>query len=404
MSRVFMRETEKKATSQLMRKFWPLYAILFLVGAEMYVVAPLLENISSDLRVSLSAAAQLVTAYVLVQAIGGPFIGLLYKKLGPRSMIVTGIFIFAIGNMASALAQNYGLVLACRGLAGLGVSFFGPAAWIWMSQTVAPHLRGRSIGYGMAAFALGQVFGVPIGAFSSTFYSWRAVVAVLGGMSLLALPSIWKKIGPLARLEAGGGPSSNHWLHSLLAPWRIKELQWSYLLTFLFHAASLGAYTFLAVRLMRDFALSETLVGIVGVLSGVGTLLGSIVAGYLSDKSAKRGRSSALLLTYWVLGVSVAIPIALGSPWVMLSILSVLAWFVFSGAFDSNQQDSVMQLSGESPAPTLAWNTSMLYAAGAVGIWTLGIAPESSVFIATSACLLALLGLLAALRLRMLVR
>ncbi|BBH12404.1 hypothetical protein CH06BL_16520 [Chromobacterium haemolyticum] len=63
-----------------------------------------------------------------------------------------------------------------------------------------------------------------------------------------------------------------------------------------------------------------------------------------------------------------------------------------------------MQLSGESPAPTLAWNTSMLYAAGAVGIWTLGIAPESSVFIATSACLLALLGLLAALRLRMLVR
>lgn len=270
----------------------------------MYVVAPLLGNIASDLGASLSAAAQLITAYVLVQAIGGPFIGLLYKKLGPRSMVVTGILIFAIGNMASALAQNYGLVLACRGLAGLGVSFFGPAAWIWMSQTAATHLRGRSIGYGMAAFALGQVFGVPIGAFSSAFYSWRVVVAVLGGAALLVLPSIWKKIGALASRGAGRGslPSSDHWLRSLLAPWRIKELQWSYLLTFLFHAASLGAYTFLAVRLMRDFALSEMHVGVVGVLSGTGTLLGSIAAGHLSDKSAKTGASSVLLLTYWALG------------------------------------------------------------------------------------------------------
>ncbi|WP_422526065.1 MFS transporter [Serratia fonticola] len=396
----------------LVQRFWPLYIALFFVGAEMYVVAPLLGNISSDLSISIAAAAQLVTAYVIVQAVCGPFIGLLYNKLGPRSMIVTGLLVFTAGNVLSANVHDYWLVLGSRSIAGLGVAFFGPAAWTWMSHTVEEHLRGRAVANGMAAFALGQVLGVPIGAFTASFFSWRVVVAGLGVATLFLIPAVWRKVvlhdSFVAKLTSSSGVSrpNMQWLRVLIIPWQNKTLRLSYTATFFFHAASLGAYTFLATRLIRDFALTETLAGMTGILSGVGTLLGAMIAGQIADKKAHSNQNEipSTLLVFWTLGAIVAIPLALGAPWLWLTVFAVFAWFVFSGAFDSNQQDSVIRLSGENAASSLSWNTSTLYAASASGVWIMSIAPENSKFIATVALVLALLSAGAALRLRKMVR
>ena len=53
-----------------------LYAVFFLMGAEMYLVSPMLPAMGHALHTSAAAAATVVTAYVAVYAITGPPFGI----------------------------------------------------------------------------------------------------------------------------------------------------------------------------------------------------------------------------------------------------------------------------------------------------------------------------------------
>ena len=59
------------------------FLLLFLFGTETFIVSPLLPTISGDIGVSETAAAQSVTAYVLVYAVTAPFLGLLSDRFAP---------------------------------------------------------------------------------------------------------------------------------------------------------------------------------------------------------------------------------------------------------------------------------------------------------------------------------
>ncbi|OTA17669.1 hypothetical protein Xvie_01063 [Xenorhabdus vietnamensis] len=377
-------------SSKLIKTFWPLYMGFFLVGSEMYIISPLLEVISSDLSVSISASAQLITSYVIIQAILGPFISTLYNRLGPRFMITIGIVIFSIGNILSALTYDYWLVICSRGIAGLGVAFFGPSTWVWISHRIEENLRGKAIAFGMASFALGQVLGVPIGAYSAAFLSWQSVLAILGIAAMLLLPSIWKRIpshsSSAIEIASENINLENNIIKTLLSSWQDKHLRWNYIITFLFHSASLGAYSFLAIYLSKNFFIHDKYIGFIGILSGVGTFLGSLTIGFISErlfvKNKKRG---IMFLVYCSLGGMIAVPLAFQMSYLILSVFFILTWFLFSGSFDSCQQHSVISLSKDNIPTNLSWNTSILYAASGVGVLIMSIKPESPNFIAVMA-------------------
>lgn len=393
-------------SSKLIKTFWPLYMGFFLVGSEMYIISPLLEAISSDLSVSISASAQLITSYVIIQAILGPFISILYPRLGPRFMITIGIVIFSIGNILSVLVYDYWFVICSRGVAGLGVAFFGPSAWVWISHRIEENLRGKAIAFGMASFALGQVLGVPIGAYSAAFLSWQSVLAILGISAVLLLPSIWKRISShsssVIEIASENINHESNIIKTLLSSWQDKHLRWSYIITFLFHSASLGAYSFLAIYLSKNFFVHDKYIGFIGILSGVGTFLGSLTIGYISEKLFVKNKNRVIMfLAYCSLGGMIAIPLAFQISCLVLSVVFILIWFLFSGSFDSCQQHSVISLSKDNVPTNLSWNTSILYAASGVGVLIMSIKPESPNFISGIAFVIMLFSLVSALYLNM---
>ncbi|CDG22355.1 membrane protein of unknown function [Xenorhabdus poinarii G6] len=396
-------------SSGLIKIFWPLYMGLFLVGSEMYIISPLLEAVSYDLSVSIAASAQLITSYVIIQAILGPFISTLYDKLGPRAMITIGIIIFSIGNILSALTYNYWFVVCSRGIAGLGVAFFGPSTWVWISHRIEENLRGKAIAFGMASFALGQVFGVPIGAYSAAFLSWQLVLAIIGIAAILLLPSIWKRISSHSSNAIEMAPDNTHFdnniIKTLLSPWQDKNLRWSYIVTFLFHSASLGAYSFLAIYLSKHFFIHDKYIGFIGILSGIGTFLGSLVIGYISERLfVKRRNGVIIFLIYCSLGGMIAVPLAFQMSYLILSVIFIFIWFLFSGSFDSCQQHSVIFLSKDNIPTSLSWNTSILYAASGVGVLIMSIRPEEPNFISGMAFLMMLVSLVSSLYLHIRIR
>uniref|UniRef100_UPI002454B317 MFS transporter n=1 Tax=Nocardia brasiliensis TaxID=37326 RepID=UPI002454B317 len=97
-----------------------LYAAFFLMGAEMYLVAPMLPDIAESLHASVAATATIVTAYVLVYAVAGPPFGILADRYPRRWSILLGSLVFMLGNLACAVAGSLTMLVVGRGITGLG--------------------------------------------------------------------------------------------------------------------------------------------------------------------------------------------------------------------------------------------------------------------------------------------
>lgn len=223
--------------TQIVRRYGLLYALLFVFGAEMYLVAPLLPTLGQQYGVTTSTAAVLVTVYVAVQAIAGPFQGLAYPVLGARTLIVAGALVFTAGNLAAAFAGSFGILLLSRAIAGLGVSLAGPAIWSWIAETAPDTYRSTAIGAGMGGFAVGQVCGVPLGALVASQFGWRWSFGVMAIVATAAAAVLWRALRHASRQVRTGEPPGSQLAH-LFRVWRPGPVPWTLLITFGFHAAN----------------------------------------------------------------------------------------------------------------------------------------------------------------------
>jgi DHA1 family inner membrane transport protein len=367
--------TSGRSWPYLTRRFGLLYVLLFFFGAEMYLVAPLLPTLSRDFDVPTTHAATLVSVYVIVQAVAGPFQGLAYPILGARTLVVAGSLIFAVGNIVAAVTDSFAMLTLSRAIAGLGVSFAGPAIWAWVAETAPDHRRGTAVGAGMGSFAVGQVCGVPIGAFIATAAGWQWSFAVMGLCAVASSPFLYVALKDARAIPPPDRDTRAHW-STLLRVWRPGLLRGTLLITFGFHAANLGAYTFLSEILATRHQLDIAQLGYIGSLSGAGMFVGAIAGGRIGDILRTRGRTEYTVLPLWLLIVAITIGIAVLTHELWLSLVLIPVWFFAAGAFDTNQQTAITRLSPGFTAVALAWNLSILYTAAAVGVWLMSAGPN----------------------------
>jgi len=86
----------------------------FAVGTDAFVIAGVLPSIAESLQVSLAAAGQLVTVFALAYACAAAPLGVLTAGWPRRRALVVALAAFTAGNVLTALAPDYGLVLASR--------------------------------------------------------------------------------------------------------------------------------------------------------------------------------------------------------------------------------------------------------------------------------------------------
>ncbi len=373
------------------------FLLLFLFGTETFLVSPLLPTIADDIEVSESAAAQSVTAYVLVYAITAPFLGLLSDRFGRRRTLLAGTLLFVLSNAAAALSGSLAPLILSRAVAGLAAAAAGPAIWAHIAETAPDRLRGRALGLGMALFSCGQVVGVPLGGLLAGISGWRAAFWALTVGTAAAIPLLLRQVGAAPAAAAPAALSARGALASVGAAWRHPALRKALTVNTVFHTANLGAYTFLGVVLVERFDLSVTALGLVGVLVGAGSVAGSLLGGRLGDRDRAAGRHHLPLLPLW--GVLLAAGIALSSvgPGIVLALAGVALWFVASGGFVTDQQTLAGTAAPELRATSSAWLTSTMYAGTGLGAWAVGAFDDAAVATLTVAGGLALVAALAAL-------
>ena len=159
--------TEARTPGRHAHLGWAL--VLISVAQLMVVLDATIANIAlpyigADLDIDQANLSWIVTGYAL--AFGGLLLlgGRLGDLYGRRRIFMTGLVIFAVASLLGGLSQSEGLLLASRGLQGLGAALASPAALALITTTFpAGPQRNRAFAVYAAMSGAGAAVGLILG-------------------------------------------------------------------------------------------------------------------------------------------------------------------------------------------------------------------------------------------------
>ncbi|MFJ2266006.1 MFS transporter [Streptomyces sp. NPDC087849] len=235
----------------------------------------LLELISEDLRVSLSAVGYLVTGYGVTVAVASVPLAHVTRAI-PRRHVLTGLLAALIASsLVAALATSYWLLLAARLLTALSQALF----WAVMGPVAvglfAPEVRGRVVGALSVAGSLALVLGVPAGTWLGQQSHWPVPIAVLAGLGLVSLVTIAVLL-PTSRPEEGraayGTDPDSRRFRTVLAVGTLSA------------TGAFAGYTYIVKFLGDVSGFPRSTVSALFVAFGVACLVGVSITGVLLDR------------------------------------------------------------------------------------------------------------------------
>jgi EmrB/QacA subfamily drug resistance transporter len=162
---------------------WLVLAIVcvaqFMVVLDATVVNVALPTIQRDLHFSTSDLQWIINAYTLV--FGGFLLlgGRASDLLGRQRLFIAGVVIFTVASAINGLATSSGVLIAGRGLQGLGAAFVSPAALSVLTTTFDEGAeRTKALGVWSAIAAGGGAVGLILGGALTEYLSWRWVFFV----------------------------------------------------------------------------------------------------------------------------------------------------------------------------------------------------------------------------------
>src|SRR5437868_1226066 len=277
----------------------------FAIGTDAFVVAGILPDIADSLRVSVAEAGQLVTVFSLAYALLCPVMATLTGSWPRRWVLLSGLVVLALGNVATALAPSYGWVLAARVPAAVGAALFTPAAGAAAAALVAPEYRARALSYVSVGLVSSTVLGVPLGALLGHTISWRGTMWFVAGFAALAALGVALSL-PTIPIPPPLG------LRQRLVPLGDRRVMGLLLTTVLGSVGVHMVYSYIAVILRPATGGDVGFLAILLAVSGVAGTAGTLTTARLTDRFGPRRMINAVMT---VLGITLAlVSVAATSP------------------------------------------------------------------------------------------
>ncbi|SDY56204.1 drug resistance transporter, EmrB/QacA subfamily [Saccharopolyspora shandongensis] len=164
-----------------------------MVGVDIAIVNVALPSIQRDLDVSQASLQWIVVAYGLL--LGGFLLvgGRITDLLGRRRIMLAGLGLFTAASLLAGVAQHVGMLIAARGLQGLGGALIAPAALSLLAVTFREgRERNRAFGILGAVASVGGTVGVVASGLIAAGPGWRWAffINVPAGLVLIALATI----------------------------------------------------------------------------------------------------------------------------------------------------------------------------------------------------------------------
>ncbi|MFF7155405.1 MFS transporter [Streptomyces sp. NPDC008139] len=249
----------------------------FGIGTTEFVIIGLLPDIAGDFGVSIPTAGFLVTGYALGVVVGAPLMTVLGTKISRKRMLMLLMGLFIAGNLVSAVAPTFALMLAGRIVASLAHGAFFGIGSVVAAGLVAAEKKAGAIAMMFTGLTVANVVGVPLGTFVGQSAGWRVTFFVVAGFGVLGLAGIAKLVPEIPRPE---GVRLGH----ELAAFRNVQVLLAMAMTVLGFGGVFAAITYLAPMMTNVTGYADSSVTWLLVLFGLGMVGGNLLGGRYADR------------------------------------------------------------------------------------------------------------------------
>lgn len=335
----------------------------FGIGLTEFVILGLLPEVAADFRVSIPQAGHLVSGYALSVAVGGVVVTAATASMRPKNVLAGLMSLFVLGNLLSAVADTYALMMLSRIVAALcHGAFFGIGA-VLAASLVDGRRKAQAISVMFTGLTIANVLGVPLGTLLGQSLGWRSTFWAITGIGVVALAGLLAYIPQQDAAQRQAGQ-----LRRELAAFRSVQVWLSVLVTVFGFGAMFGTFTYIAPILTQVSGFAESAIPWMLVLFGVGLFVGNLVGGRAADANLDR-TLLALLATLTV--VLVGFALVVGNAWAAGVALFLLGAVGFASV--PGMQMRVLQYANTAPTLASGVNISAFNVGNAVGAWLGGL-------------------------------
>jgi predicted MFS family arabinose efflux permease len=147
---------------------------------------PVLPHVADEFGVSIAAAASFAAVFAFTFAVIQPVVGAAADLFGKARLMIGCLVLLGLASILGALSTSFPMLFATRILAGIGSGGVFPVALGLTSDLVGPEKRQVAIGRTLAGAMTGNLLGASASGLIGDFLGWRGVLAVLGGLVVVA--------------------------------------------------------------------------------------------------------------------------------------------------------------------------------------------------------------------------
>lgn len=332
----------------------------FAIGTTEFVAMGLLPEIARGVHISVPTAGHVISAYALGVVIGAPVLAGLGAKLPRRKLLVGLMVAYALGNLLSAVATNYPMLMAARFVTGLPHgAYFGVASLV--AADLAPAgKKAQAVSRVLLGLGVANVLGVPLATWVGQTFGWRAALLVAAALAVVTAVSVLRVVPDT---PANAAATMKRELTALKRPQVLLAVA-----TGAIGGGGLFAvYSYISPIMTDRAGLSEAAIPFVLAIWGAGMVVGNIVGGKLMDRAPKRSMVGAMIVMAALFGT-----FALTSASPVLATITVF----FLGAsmvLPTGLQMRLMATAGDAQTLAAALNHASFNLANAIGAWLGGV-------------------------------
>ncbi|TCM51753.1 DHA1 family inner membrane transport protein [Kribbella sp. VKM Ac-2568] len=267
----------------------------FAIGTTEFVTMGLLPQIAEGVDISIPTAGHIVSAYAIGVVVGAPLIAALGARTGRKRLLLGLMAVFVLGNVLSAVANSYELLMGARFLTGLPHgAFFGIGAVVGASM-VPVNRRAWAVSMMMVGLPVANIIGVPLTTLLGQWLGWQFPFLAVGVLGLLTSVAVWFWVAPQ---PVGNDVNIRSELSALAKP----QVWMALLIGMVGFGGMFATYSYIAPTMTELAGFSAAAVTIVLAVYGVGMTGGTLVGGRLADRALMPSLYGGLVAVTVVLG------------------------------------------------------------------------------------------------------
>jgi MFS transporter, DHA1 family, inner membrane transport protein len=337
----------------------------FGIGTTEFVIMGLLPEVAATYSVSIPAAGLLISGYALGVVVGAPLLTAAGSRWSRKRLLIGLMALFIAGNVLSALAPTYGLLMTGRIVSALSHGAFFGVGSVVAASLVAPARQASAIAMMFTGLTVANVLGVPLGTALGQALGWRSTFWAVAALGVVGLIGIVTLVPDLPKDTATN-------LRHELAVFKRPQVWLALVMTTFGFAGVFASFTYIAPMMTEVAGFSSGMVTWLLVLFGVGLVAGNLFGGKAADKALMPSLYGILAVLAAVLFV-----FTFTAHGQISAAITILVFGAAGFAVVAPLQARVMDKAEGAPALASAANIAAFNLGNAGGAWLGGLAIDN---------------------------